>query len=81
MQCTMIFCSFIYTFSLSVDQLTNLNDENLTIYFNVSLLRSEMIGNKQRSGSLRLADKYMQEMAEFIDAIREVEALLVEDIM
>lgn len=47
---------------------------------NTSLRRGEIIGNKQRKGSVDMADKYMQEMADFIDSIREVEALLVADI-
>ncbi|XP_045114784.1 heat-stable enterotoxin receptor-like isoform X2 [Portunus trituberculatus] len=42
--------------------------------------RSEIIGNNQGTGSLEMADRYMQETAGFIDSIREVEALLVGDI-
>lgn len=52
----------------------------LVIGLLIRLLRDEIIGNKQRKGSVDMADKYMQEMAEFIDSIREVEAYLVVDI-
>ncbi|KAK3875645.1 hypothetical protein Pcinc_019499 [Petrolisthes cinctipes] len=39
-----------------------------------------IIGNDKREGSLQLADQFMQESANFIDSIREIEASLVDDI-